>query len=72
MSLDDIKYTITIDLDDLDFCQLDNIVRQRLIQAKEDMSYDGEPEDIEIDEALEKVIKLFSTPSQWEEYSKES
>ena len=60
-----IKYTITLDDD---YEQIDNIVRLRLIDAINDMEYNGEYDEPELVFAMLKVLESFSTKAQWMRY----
>lgn len=59
-----IKYTITLD----DCEQVDNIVRLHLINALDNLEYDGEYTDLELAFAMLKVLESFSTKEQWARY----
>lgn len=60
-----IKYTITLDDD---YEQIDNIVRLRLIDAINDIEYNGEYDEPELVFAMLKVLESFSTKGQWARY----
>lgn len=59
------KYTITLDDD---YEQIDNLVRLRLIDAIDDMEYNGEYDEPELVFAMLKVLESFSTKNQWARY----
>lgn len=58
------RYTITLD----DYEQIDNIVRLRLINALDNLEYNGEYNNPELVFAMLKVLESFCTKEQWARY----